>query len=324
MKKSICFIFIVLFMIFNINVHASSGKLRSASIKSCNGVMYGQHSSDNHWHVAEKQEEGYYPIGDAIYSDPCASSVNNNNNSDNNSSTNNTTTTTTKNVSTTQTTIKEQTTTKKKTTNTITKKPRNSDNTLKEIIIDNNIMEVKDIISYETQNEKVDIKVVTNDEKASFEIKNNNNLSIGKNEIVIEVKAEDGTIKNYIINITRKLILSSNTGIKIIINDTEVIFDNYKATIYVNNSDTNIDFDYELEDEKSKIEYDEIEELKVGDNNLEIKVIAEDGSEQIYNIVINRATKTEDAISTILGLGIVGGSGYGVYKLVKKRKKNIK
>lgn len=36
---------------------------------------------------------------------------------------------------------------------------------------------------------------------------------------------------------------------------------------------------------------DEIEKIKVGDNNFEIKVIADDGSEQIYNIVINTASK---------------------------------
>lgn len=224
----------------------------------------------------------------------------------------------------------EESTTRKITTKvtttitTTTHKPKSSDNTLKEIIIDDEIFEVEDELNYKTKNDNVNIEVLTNDDKATYEVINNTNLSIGDNKVLVVVAAEDGTIKNYVINITREVILSSNTDVKITINDTEVDFDNYKATIYVNNSDTNIDFDYELGDEKSEIEYDEIEELKVGDNNLEIKVIAEDGTEQIYNIVINRASKTEDTITNVIGYGLAGGAGYGVYKLVKKRKKNIK
>lgn len=227
-------------------------------------------------------------------------------------------------------TSNEESTTRKTTTKattittTTTQKPKSSDNTLKEIIIDGEILEVEDELDYITKKESVNIEVVTSDDNATYEIINDSNLSIGENKAIVVVEAEDGTIKNYVINITREVILSSNTDVKITINDTEVDFDNYKATIYVTNSDTKIDLDYELDDDKSKIEYDEIDELKVGDNNLEIKVIAEDGSEQVYNVVINRASKTEDTISTILGLGIVGGSGYGVYKLVNKRKKNIK
>ena len=224
-------------------------------------------------------------------------------------------------------TSNEESTTRKPTTKattttiTTTQKPKSNDNTLKQIIIDDEFIEISDEINYKTKKDSVNIEVVTNDDKATYEVINNTNLSIGDNKVLVVVKAEDGTIKNYVINITREVILSSNTNVKITINDTEVDFDNYKATIYVNNSDTNIDFDYELEDEKSKIEYDEIEELKVGDNNLKIKVVAEDGSEQIYNIVINRATKTEDTITNVVGYGLAGGAGYGVYKLVKKRKK---
>lgn len=221
-----------------------------------------------------------------------------------------------------ESTTRKTTTKATTTTTTTTQKPKSSDNTLKEIIIDDESLEVEDELNYKTKNDNVNIEVITNDDNATYEIINDSNLSIGENKAIVVVEAEDGTIKNYVINITREVILSSNTDVKITINDIEVDFDNYKATIYVTNSDTKIDLDYELDDDKSKIEYDEIEELKVGDNNLKIKVIAEDGSEQIYNIIINRASKTEDIISTILGLGIVGGSGYGIYYLVKKVKKN--
>lgn len=206
---------------------------------------------------------------------------------------------------------------------TTTQKPKSSDTTLKEIIIDDESLEVEDELNYKTKNDSVNIEVITNDDNATYEIINGSNLSIGENKAIVVVKAEDGTIKNYVINITREVILSSNTDVKILINDTEVDFEDYKATIYLTNSDTKIDLDYELDDEKSKIEYNEIEELKVGDNNLKIKVIAEDGSQQIYSIVINRATKAENNISNVVGYGLACGVGYGVYKLFKKRKNTL-
>lgn len=77
MKKYVKFISVCLILtnIVILNVNASSGKLKSSSITSCNGVVYGQHSSDNHWHIAKKSESGdYYPDGEAILSDPCSSS----------------------------------------------------------------------------------------------------------------------------------------------------------------------------------------------------------------------------------------------------------
>jgi len=287
MKKKIC-ILILLLTIMPTMVFAHPGRTDSSGCHTCRTNCASWGLSDGEYHCHN---------GGASSSSSSSSTSNE--------------------ESTTRKTITKVTTT----TITTTQKPKSNDNTLKQIIIDDEFVEVSDELNYKTKNDNVNIQVITNDDKATYEVKNNSNLSIGENKVLVVVEAENGSIKNYVINITREVILSSNTDVKITINDTEVIFDNYKATIYVNNSDTNIDFAYELDDDKSKIEYDEIEELKVGDNNLQIKVIAEDGTEQIYNIVINRATKTEDAISTILGLGIVGGSGYGVYKLVKKRKK---
>ena len=92
MKKRKIFIALLFAFMLLINVsevYASSGKLRKASIKTCNGVTYGQHSSDNHWHVAEEKDGSYYATGNPIYSDPCVSSNNNANNNDNNNDSNN-------------------------------------------------------------------------------------------------------------------------------------------------------------------------------------------------------------------------------------------
>ena len=63
---------IVIVMVEPIN--ASPGKLRGASIVTCNGVTYGVHSSDNHWHKAVDRGNGRYPDGDIVSAtNPCAS-----------------------------------------------------------------------------------------------------------------------------------------------------------------------------------------------------------------------------------------------------------
>lgn len=54
-----------------ISVNATSGKLKSGSIKTCNGVSYGNHG-DGHWHRAVRRDSGFYPQGGNLgYTDPC-------------------------------------------------------------------------------------------------------------------------------------------------------------------------------------------------------------------------------------------------------------
>ena len=53
---------------------ASSGALKKASIKKCpDGLHYGYHGKDNHWHQAEKSDtsSGWSAIGPELPSDPC-------------------------------------------------------------------------------------------------------------------------------------------------------------------------------------------------------------------------------------------------------------
>ena len=291
----------VVFLCGDLKVGASSGQLRKASIKSCNGITYGQHSSDNHWHVAEEQDGKYYATGDSIYSDPCSSNVNNkvqNNNSSNQanssedkiSSNENVTNNVTSNQSSSSSShiTVDKVNNSNKTVQVINK---SSDNTLKEVTIDGQVIEVSDDMEFSTTKQNVIISVVTNDEKASYEIKNKSYLSIGDNQITIEVKAEDETIKVYNININRRLILSSDKRINIVIDGETVEFDNYKATVYVSSSATTLDVDYTLSDDKAKVEMTEISDLKTGDNELKIKVIAEDGSEQVYDIIVHKSSK---------------------------------
>lgn len=302
MKKHIYVILmIVLFISGDLSVNASSGQLKKSSIKTCNGITYGQHSSDNHWHVAKEKNGRYYATGSSIYSDPCNSSSSNNN-SDYNSKKENTNDHFTND----QVNSLEQL------------EIKSSDNTLTAIIIDGKIFDTTKEISYSTANEDVSIQAITNNEKATYKVKGYSDLSIGNNRVIIEVTAEDGTIKDYDININREIVLSTDTGIKVFVNQEKVNFNELKATVYVSSSTKDISIDYTLSDEKSKVEINEIDELKTGDNDLEIKVTAEDGSNQIYKIKIHKYSKIEEIISTILAFSIVGGMSYGIYFIIKK------
>lgn len=199
-----------------------------------------------------------------------------------------------------------------------------NDTQIKIITIDSEEFDTIENIQYTTTKEIVFVKVVTNDENAKYEIKKNSNLSIGDNSVIIEVTAEDGTTKEYNINVIREKIPSSDTGITVTIDDEVVSFDNYKSKIYIASSTESIDFDYTLSDENAKVEIDELNKLKTGDNAINIKVIAEDGTKQQYEIILHKCTKSEETITTIFSFGIIGGMGYGIYYCVKKGKQIIK
>lgn len=59
MKKYIYGVLITMLFLFSaFSVDASSGRLKKDSIKTCNGIRYGQHSDDNHWHEAQRNSDG--------------------------------------------------------------------------------------------------------------------------------------------------------------------------------------------------------------------------------------------------------------------------
>lgn len=326
MKKKYIITIITLFLIGNINACASSGRLKKDSIKTCNGITYGQHGSDNHWHIAEKKGDYYYATEDSIYINPCSSNenFNNNQNNSNNSSTNNPNINNDINKPSNNTNNNSNKNSNNNTSNSSNNASSNNknfksdDNNLKTIIIDEKEIEIKDIIEFSTNKETINISAFTNDDKASFEIKNNTTLSVGLNEILIEVTAENGNTKTYTINVTRELILSSDTGIELSINGTLIEFDNYKAKTFVNSSTFNLE--YKLSEKNAKIDMNTIDSLNIGDNELNIIVIAEDGTNQEYQIIIHRFSKAENVLYSILSILFIGGIGYGVYYVVKKIK----
>lgn len=81
--KKFLFIF-TCFLILPTNVSASGGLLKQDSITECNGIKYGYHGSDKHYHKAILRDGKWYADGD-IVTDICNKSTGSVNKSENSS-----------------------------------------------------------------------------------------------------------------------------------------------------------------------------------------------------------------------------------------------
>ena len=194
--------------------------------------------------------------------------------------------------------------------------PKSSDNTLNSIKVDGKDIVVADKMQYETNKTSVTISVETNDSNASADV-DDGYLVVGENNINITVTAEDGSKKDYVLVIKR---LSDNTNIKIKVNGEELNFVNDKASVMVSSNTKKLDYKYELEDKNAKVEITGDKNLKYGDNIVKFTVTAEDGTEKVYELTVDKSTKAEEVISGVLSVGLIGGAGYGIYYAVKKKK----
>lgn len=194
--------------------------------------------------------------------------------------------------------------------------PKSSDNTLKSVKIDGEEIVVADRMQYETNKMNVTISVETNDSNATTDI-DDGYLVVGENNINITVTAEDGSKKDYVLTIKR---LSDNTNIKIKIDGEEIEFVNNKASVMVSSNTKKLDYKYELEDKNAKVEITGDKDLEYGDNIVKFTVTAEDGTEEVYELTVDKSTKAEEVISGVLSIGLIGGAGYGIYYAVKKKK----
>ncbi len=319
MKKLFLSVIVILALLCNNNmVLASSGRLRSNSIKNVNGVLYGQHGGDNHWHVAIKNSNGTYNAsGDPIYSDPSkssqstsssSSSKNNGGNANNNSSTNGKSSTNSDNNS--------------RNVSTSPVEKLSNDTSLLSLKIDEQEITLVDAMTYETYNQKITVEAIARDSKSTVSVDDTKNLTIGENKIIIKVTAEDKSVKNYELTVIRKKVLSNNKNVKVIINDKEVTFNNYESDrIYISNSIQNLDIQCVVEDANAKVEIINNKELKEGENKITVTVIAEDETKQDYIVNIYRYEENEETISGIIGLVLLVVIGVGIYFIIKKIKK---
>ncbi len=301
-----------------ISTFATSGRLLASSITSCNGQNYGKHG-DGHWHRAVKEGNYWYADGEPLSGNPCANNsytppaASYNSNSQSNYSNNSNTQNSNNNY-----------------TNAIEEPVvvKSSDTSLREIKIEGNSIDL-DNLKYETDKGSINIEVIANDEKTTLTYDKNVNLSNGGNKIVISAVAENGDKKEYEININ-KIVKSSNKEFKIFYKDEELKINSFDKTIEefsVEYGTENMKFTYSTTDKNAKIKITGNKNLKVGSNNIKVKVIAEDGSSETYTLKVNRfgkiATVLINVLAVIVMIFIFVCPIWLLVKFIKKIKKKI-
>lgn len=272
MKKILALI--ISFLFITGEVAASSGSLKTSTIKECEGNLYGQHGEDNHWHIAIKNENGSYTAkGDALKNDPCPIENKEKNNDEN----------------------KDK----------IEENVLSSDTSLKEIIIDGNSVEIADTMEYKTTNKKIDLSITANDNEAKIEYNKLKDLELGNNIVSINVTAPDNTKNKYVLIIVREEELDNNTNIEIKINNEKIEFENNIFEIEVKNDVTELDIDYILESKTSTVEIIDNENFVIGKNEVKIIVTAENGEKQEYIIKVTKLDLINSIIKIILGSSVV-------------------
>lgn len=156
----------------------------------------------------------------------------------------------------------------------------------------------KNTYSYKatTKKDKINIEAILSDKDSKLEGDiGEQKLNLGVNTFTIKVTSARGNIREYKIYITREVDKkSSDVTLKSLsLSDGKIDFDMNKFLYLVN---VNYDVeDIEVEaipnDNKSRIEIEKQDKLLVGENTINIKVIAEDGSIGTYTIVVNRKDK---------------------------------
>jgi hypothetical protein len=195
---------------------------------------------------------------------------------------------------------------------------RSSNNNLKSLEVENTKItfnktrtEYTDAVSNKV--EKIVIKAVAEDDKATVTGTGTYDLVVGLNSFVITVTAENGSKKEYKININREEILEEdykkeNKLKSLSVDGIELNFDKDVLEYYLNVSDnvSSIKLNYETINKDEKVEIVGSTELEYGKNTIKIKVTALNKDVLEYVLVVNRRKdeniikyKEEDILSAI-------------------------
>lgn len=179
---------------------------------------------------------------------------------------------------------------------------RSSENSLSSLTVANTKVELTDKLEYDVYVDnnltEVDIKAVLKDQKSSFVSgygerigSNLVKLSGETTKVEVKVKAENDSIKTYLLNIIKKDYKNNDATLKSLKID-EINF-NFKSNIYeyelsVNNEIEEINLNAVASDENATITYDKKYTLSEGINNIVIKVKAEDETVKEYLLKVTR------------------------------------
>ncbi len=183
---------------------------------------------------------------------------------------------------------------------------------------------------YNVRNDVTHVEVLAepSDPDALVAINNIDELQEGTNEVTITVTAQNGNVKIYSLTIKRDYKISDNALLrKLYIDGYNLDFDKnvFEYKLKVDNDVTFLGIDYETDHEKSAVSINGNKDLENG-SVVKIKVLAENGSIQVYSIEIEKDVKGKNSnmiiiIVILLILLIGGGVAYFLYN--KKKNKRI-
>lgn len=209
--------------------------------------------------------------------------------------------------------------------NTVSSKSSNA--LLKSLVIGGtNISFSQSVLDYEASVEydvdKITIEAVAADAKSKVTIPTNLDLSVGRNEFLITVTAEDGSTKVYTIIVNRKeegVVISNNNNLASLeIVDHSIDFNKDTYDYEVTTKLDSLEIKALAEDEKAKIDIIGNENLE-NDSKIIVRVTAEDGSTKEYNINIIKKQQS-NALGFIIGGVAVVIALTGTLIFIKRRK----
>lgn len=205
---------------------------------------------------------------------------------------------------------------------------KSSNALLKSLVIGGtNISFSQSILDYEANVEydtdKITIEAVAVDSKSKVTIPTNLDLTVGRNEFLVTVIAEDGSTKVYKIIVNRKeegiTISNNNNLVSLEIEDHNIDFNKDTYDYEVTTNLDILEIKALAEDEKAKIEIIGNENLENG-SKIIVRVTAEDGSTKEYNINIIKKQQS-NALGFIIGGIVVVIALVGTFIFVKRKNK---
>ena len=204
---------------------------------------------------------------------------------------------------------------------------KSSNALLKSLVIGGtNISFSQSLFDYEASVEydvdKITIEAVAIDSKSKVTIPTNLDLSVGRNEFLITVTAEDGSTKVYTIIVNRKeegIIISNNNNLASLeIVDHNIDFNKDTYDYEVTTNLDSLEIKALAEDEKAKIDIIGNENLENG-SKIIVRVTAEDGSTKEYNINVIKKQQP-NIVGFIIGGVVVVITLIGTLIFIKRRK----
>jgi len=145
---------------------------------------------------------------------------------------------------------------------------------------------------------EVIVNATKNNSNAKVEVNGARNLAVGNNKVTVKVTAEDGTVKNYVIHVTRQEPINENLNGDATLKSLNVsgftLLPTFKKettsyTINVPNNITGLNVSAIPTHDKAKVTVTGNLGWKEGVNTISIKVTAENGTTKIYTVNAIRA-----------------------------------